>query len=183
MKTSCPSCGALFSLDVLIAHEGAREAVMAAMQLPAPLGWHMIRYVALFRPAERQLSMDRLANLLNELLPMIRDAKIERNKRIWSAPVDYWKMALEEMLGARRATLNLPLKSHGYLLEIIAGYSNREEAKREAQIEAHRAGHTAVGGVAHTPSPPAPLPPAGEGSKTRSKMPESVKAALKPSNN
>lgn len=86
MKTSCPACGAAFSLDVLIGNEGAREAVMAALAIPAPLGKLLVQYLGLFRPAQRQLSFDRVANLLNELLPLISEAKIERNGRIWSAP-------------------------------------------------------------------------------------------------
>lgn len=172
MKTTCPACGAMASLDVLIGHEGAREAVMAALQLPAPLGKLLIQYIALFRPAARNLSMDRLASLLGELQPMIADATISRNGRAWSAPQDYWKMALEEMV-AKRDSLTLPLKSHGYLLAIIAGYSDKAEAKKEAQTHAQRAGHTPVGGAYPIPQASPPQPP-----KPRSKMPDTVKQAL-----
>jgi hypothetical protein len=171
MKTTCPACGAVASLDVLLGHEGAREAVMAALALPAPLGKLLVQYIALFRPAQRQLSMDRLASLLSELQPMIADGKIERNGRIWSAPQDYWRMGLEEMV-AKRDRLTLPLKSHGYLLAIIEGYSNKAEAKTEEQAEARRGGHTPVGGVVA----PAEFTPAPKG--PRSPMPKSVKQAL-----
>lgn len=146
MKTSCPSCGAAFSLDVLIGNEGAREAVMAALAIPAPLGKLLVQYLGLFRPAQRQLSFDRVANLLNELLPLIDAAKIERSGRIWSAPQDYWVMALTEML-EKRDKLTLPLKSHGYLLAIIEGYSSKAESSKESQAEAARAGHTGIGGA------------------------------------
>ena len=174
MKTSCPACGATFSLDTLLGNEGAREAVMAALAIPAPLGKLLVQYLALFRPAQRQLSFDRVANLLNELLPMIAAAKIERNGRIWSAPQDYWKMAVEEMLG-KRDKLTLPLKGHGYLLTIIEGYSNKAEAKAEAQTEARKGGHTPVGGSRQPPSPP---PPERRGGK-RSAMPQEIKDFLK----
>ena len=174
MKLTCPACGALFSLDALLGNEGAREAVMAAMQLPSPLGWHMIRYLALFRPAKRNLTLDRLANLINELLPMITEARIERNSHICSAPQDYWRMAMDEMI-AKRDNLTLPLKSHGYLLAIIEGYSLKADQRKEQQHEDRLAGRSK--------SPPPPLLQRGasvaEGDlKPRSTMPQSVKDIL-----
>ncbi|MDD2721635.1 MAG: hypothetical protein PHH47_10050 [Gallionella sp.] len=176
MKLSCPACGAVASLDVLLGHEGAREAVMAALAMPAPLGKLLVQYVALFRPAQRQLSMDRVATLLNELAPMISDARIERGGRIWSAPQDYWRMALEEMV-TKRDALTLPLKSHGYLLSIIEGYNLKAEARAETRQEAQRAGHTPTG-VAIPPGPPlsrGEMPTA----RPRSVMPEAVREQLK----
>lgn len=175
MKTTCPACGAMASLDVLIGHEGARDAVMAALALPAPLGKLLVRYIALFRPAQRNLSMDRLAGLLQELQPMIADAKIERAGRIWSAPQDYWKMALEDMV-AKRDKLTLPLKSHGYLLAIIEGYGLKAECKAEQTKENQRAGRTPVGArpACEQQSQARPAP-----TKPRTQMPLSVKQILK----
>lgn len=180
MKLSCPSCGAVASLDVLLANEGARDAVMIALALPAPIGKLLVQYLALFRPAKRQLSFDRVASLLGELQPMIEAAAIERGGRTWSAPQDYWKLALEEMI-TKRDRLTLPLKSHGYLLEIIVGFSNKAEAKQETQTEARRAGHTPVGStlVLHRPLPIEPPEPR----KPRSTMPQHVKDALKGGSN
>jgi len=175
MKLSCPACGSLSSLDALLGNEGAREAVMAALAFPAPLGKLMVQYLGLFRPAQRQLSFDRVANLLNELLPMILEAKIERSGRIWSAPQEYWKSAIEDML-SKRDNLSLPLKSHGYLLTIIESYSNKAEVKAETQTEARRSGHTQVGtSAAHVIKKP-------EVAKPRSAMPATVKEALSKSN-
>ena len=146
MKLTCPACGAMYSLDALLGNEGAREAVQAALLLPAPLGGHMIRYIALFRPHKRQLSLDRVANLINELLPMISEAKITRNGNICSAPQDYWRMGIDEMLAKRAAgALTLPLKSHGYLLAVIEGYSLKAEQRKEQQHEDRLAGRTPVG--------------------------------------
>lgn len=181
MKTSCPACGAAFSLDALIGNDGAREAVMAALAIPAPLGKLLVQYLALFRPAQRQLSFDRVANILGELLPMIAEAKIERNGRIWSAPQDYWKLALEEML-AKRDKLTLPLKNHGYLLAIIEGYSSKAEAKQEASTEQQRGGRTSLGSVlTQAKSLADDMNKFADeiGAKPRSKMPDTVKAALK----
>jgi hypothetical protein len=138
MRLSCPACGSTISLDAALAHEGARDAVMIALQLPAPLGKLLIQYVALFRPARRALSLDRLASLLGELLPLIEAAQIERNGRAWPAPQDTWRAALEQMI-AGRDKLTLPLKSHGYLLEIIAGIAGKSEAVAEQKREEQRA--------------------------------------------
>jgi hypothetical protein len=178
MKLSCPACGAVASLDVLIGHEGARDAVMVSLSLPAPLGNLLVQYLALFRPASRNLSMDRVANLLGELKVMISEARIERGGRTWSAPQDYWKMALEEMIG-KRDKLTLPLKSHGYLLAIIEGYGSKAEGKQEAQAEARRGGHTPVGGVEHPSHAAHPSTGSGRTDRPKSEFPSAVKAALR----
>jgi hypothetical protein len=141
VKLSCPTCGAEMSLDVLLAHEGARDAVLSALRLPAPIGKQLIQYVSMFRPAKRQLSWARLGVLLADLLPPITDAQVERRGRAWPAPLEYWKAGLEHMVQLRDdGKLQLPLKSHGYLFEVIAGMSEKAEAKAETKHEAHRAG-------------------------------------------
>lgn len=178
MKLSCPACGATASLDVLLGHEGAREAVMAAMVLPAPLGKVLVQYIALFRPASRNLSMDRLASLFTELQPMIAAARIERNGRSHSAPLEYWQMAMGEML-AKRDKLTLPLKNHGYLFSIIEGYSLKAEAKTEAQTEARRGGQTPPGASAAA----APHPLLKAEVKPRTAMPDHVKSVLRKDRN
>lgn len=174
MKLTCPACGAAASLDVLIANDSAREAVMAALLLPAPLGKLLVQYLGLFRPAKRQLSFDRVAALLNELQPMIGAGRIERGGRVWAAPVEAWRMALEEM-AAKRGALTLPLKSHGYLLAIIVGYTDKAEARAEAQEENRRAGRTPVGGVVQSPRPSRERE---EIKKTRGIMPTAIKEQL-----
>jgi hypothetical protein len=159
VKLTCPACGAAISLDAVIGHEGARNAVMIALQLPAPVGKLLVQYVAMFRPASRNLSMDRLASLLGELLPMIDSARIERGGRQYLATQDYWVMGLTDVINRRGSGLTLPLKSHGYLLEVIAGYSVKAEAQAEAQREAKKGGQTPVGYVERaTPAVRAPPP-------------------------
>lgn len=165
MKLTCPSCGASMSLDIVLANEGAREAIMLALRMPAPIGKLLVQYVALFRPASRSLSFDRVAGLLSELLPMIEAARIERSGRTWAAPQEAWRAALDEIL-SKRDKLTLPLKSHGYLLEILAGYANKAEAKDEAKIEADRKNQY------HRPHQPS------EGPK-RARMPDEIRTQLK----
>lgn len=122
MKVKCPACGAVASLDALIGHDGAREAVVMALQMPAPMAKLLIQYVGLFRPAERELSFDRLAKLLGELLPDVSAQRIERGGQVFDAPLASWVDAIGQVLAARdTGRLKTPLKSHGYLYEVLAG--------------------------------------------------------------
>ncbi|MGX2948559.1 hypothetical protein [Frederiksenia canicola] len=121
MKVKCPSCGALNSLDSLMANEAASRAIYAALSVNGELGSALIGYLGLFRPAKSSLSFDRVATLLNELVPMIQAGEIQRDGKAYPAPTEAWIYAINAML-ANRAGLKLPMKSHGYLLEIIAGW-------------------------------------------------------------
>jgi hypothetical protein len=154
MRLSCPACGASSSLDALIEHAAAREVLTAALCVDGRLGPLLVKYLALFRPAKTGLSMSRVAALLGELLPLIHAAKIERNGSLYAAPREAWIMALDDLL-ARRDSLTLPLKSHGYLLGVLANQSTQAAARAEKSTEQRRAGHTPVGAVAaaHRPMP------------------------------
>ena len=189
MRLNCPACGAAMSLDALLAGEGAREAVMTALQLPAPLGKALVQYLALFRPllrhgsgqARRQLSFDRVNSLLAELLPLIQSGKFERNGRLWAAPVESWRQGIEEML-AKRDSLTLPLKSHGYLLTILAGYADKTEARAEAQAEERQRSGRAPVGAASAANPANNEPACGEPVESvegpGKKMPAAIRAQL-----
>lgn len=137
MKLNCPNCGEHLTLAALIEHDAAREAIMLALQFPAPLGKSLMQYVSLFKPAQRVLSMDRFASILGEILPMIQAAQIERGGRAYPAPQAYWQQAIEVMISGRDK-LTLPLKSHGYLLSIIAGFAEKNDAKAEKATEQGR---------------------------------------------
>ena len=152
MKTTCPACGAVNSLDALIGNEAARSLLVVALE-QTQTGRRLIRYVALFRPAQRQLSWDRVASLLGELLDLIRKGKVERHGRLWAAPETVWVAALDEILARRdEGKLTLPLKSHGYLLEIITGQANKAEAAAETRKEGGARGVTQTGTHAsHSP--------------------------------
>ncbi|MGS0980617.1 hypothetical protein [Burkholderia glumae] len=150
------------SLDVLLAEDAPREAlnaIVAAHPAGETFVKPLLRYVGLFAPAKSQMSHSRIAALVNEIAPMIRTAQIERSGRVWPAPLDYWMRGFEQMLALRDlARLNLPLKSHGYLLEVIAGFTEKAEARREIHTEHQRQGHAGLGTPAARASPPAALP-------------------------
>lgn len=134
MRLTCPCCGAQSSLEALIMDAAARRAVAAALALPGGLGDRLIRYLGLFRPAERGLSWDRAARLLEELNTAVAAGQIERHGQVWPAPPDAWKSALDQILDSR-PTLTLPLKSHGYLYEILAGRARKAADDRAVRQE------------------------------------------------
>lgn len=123
MRTRCPNCGTTLSLDALIAHDGAREALGVAFKLSGPVGNALIRYLGLFRPESRELTMDRVAKLLAELLPDLQAQRIERGGQVFEAPPACWAWAIEQALAAREAgRLVTPLKGHGWLYQVMTQY-------------------------------------------------------------
>lgn len=174
MKTACPACGASFSLDAVAGHDEMRALVAELAALSGPLGAALLRYLGLFRPAQRSLSWDRAARLLGELAPMIREGRIERRGRVYAAPREAWVAAVEHMLD-HRERLTLPLKSHGYLIEVLVGAIEQAEARQEARNEDRRAGRTPVGGVRQAPAATAAAQVAGGGEKA---SPETIARAL-----
>lgn len=171
MRMTCPSCGAVTSLDVLLGNEAARSLLVMALE-QTQTGRRLIRYVALFRPVQRQLSWDRVASLLGDLLDMIKEGRIDRHGRLWAAPETVWIAALDEIIAKRdEGKLTLPLKSHGYLLEIITGQANKAEAAAETRKEGGARGVTQTGTHAsHSDFKP--------DKKAQRSSPETAKAAI-----
>lgn len=123
MRTRCPNCGTTLSLDALIAHDGARDALGVAFKLSGSLGHALVRYLGLFRPETRELTMDRVAKLLAELLPDLQAQRIERGGQVFEAPPECWAWAIEQALVARDAgRLVTPLKGHGWLYQVMTQY-------------------------------------------------------------
>jgi hypothetical protein len=123
MRTRCPACGATLSLDALLAHEGAREAVTTVFKLSGATGAAVVRYLALFRPETRELTMDRVAKILGEIIPDLQVQRISRDGQVHEAPLEAWIWGIEQTLLARDAgRLKTPLKGHGWLYEVISRY-------------------------------------------------------------
>lgn len=121
MICRCPNCGASNSLDSLVGDAEAAEVLKMLLELDVNMGKAAIRYVGLFRPAKSQLSWSRTAKLLNELMPMIKAESVERDGVSYPAPAAAWIHGFNETVNARdQGRLKLPLKSHGYLLEIVS---------------------------------------------------------------
>lgn len=56
MKTRCPCCGATMSLDALLAHDDARDALRALVALGGELGKGAVIYAGMHRPGKSELS-------------------------------------------------------------------------------------------------------------------------------
>jgi hypothetical protein len=116
-------------LDALIAHDGARDALGVAFKVSGQLGNALIRYVGMFRPETRELTMDRVGKILNELLPDLQAQRIERNGAVFNAPVACWVWAVEQAVSARDAgRLVTPLKGHGWLYQVMTQWQGETTA-------------------------------------------------------
>lgn len=117
-EARCPSCGFFGSLETFI-DDDSGKALAQALSL-SPIGSALLKYLGLFRPSERKLTMSRANKLLTELVPQITAQRIMRNGHVVDVPLAVWEIALEKMLVLRdTGKLSLPLKSHGYLYEIL----------------------------------------------------------------
>ncbi|MCL2162339.1 MAG: hypothetical protein FWH56_10720 [Betaproteobacteria bacterium] len=123
MKTRCPCCGATLSLDALVAHESARTALADCFRIGGEFGGAVCRYLGLFRPKQRELSMERVARLLAEVVEDMSAGRIMRNGQVHDAPPEAWVWAVNQAISARDAgRLKTPLNGHGYLYEVIASW-------------------------------------------------------------
>lgn len=160
MRLICPACGALASLESWLADGDARAALALAAALPAELGPRVVRYLGLFRPAKRGLAWDRAHSLLAELAAAIAAGAIERERKRYEVGPAAWAEGLDTVLAAR-PTLDLPLRSHGYLYEILASNARRTAARADQ----HAAAATTPLHPSHRPAA-SPLP-LGEGPGVR----------------
>ncbi len=132
MNVKCPNCGAVHSLDALINDADASAVLKAVLEMDAELGKAAIRYIGLFRPAKSQLSWARTAKLLNELMPMIKAQEAVRDGICFHTPAEAWIHGFNETVNARdQGRLKTPLKSHGYLYEILAGWVGQPSAGQQ----------------------------------------------------
>lgn len=139
MICRCPNCGAANSLDSLVSDAEAAEVLKMLLELDADIGKAAIRYIGLFRPAKSQLSWARTAKLLNELLPMIKAQEAARDGVCFPAPTEAWIYGFNETVNARdQGRLKTPLKSHGYLYEILAGWVGQPNAGNQTVNQPNR---------------------------------------------
>ena len=140
MICRCPNCGAANSLDSLVSDAEAAEVLKMLLELDAGIGKAAIRYIGLFRPAKSQFSWARTAKLLNELLPMIKAQEAARDGVCFPAPTEAWIHGFNETVNARdQGRLKTPLKSHGYLYEILAGWVGQPSAGNQTNQPNRRA--------------------------------------------
>ncbi|MDH2927332.1 hypothetical protein FW755_03305 [Lonepinella koalarum] len=124
MKCKCPACGAVLSLDVLLQHEQASQAVFSALSINGEFGRLAVQYLGLFRPEKTMLTMERLTKVLNELLDIVNAGGFKRNGQQVNTSLDSWIDGLNAVLTNRHA-IKRPLTSHNYLLEVVSQRQGR----------------------------------------------------------
>lgn len=150
----CPGCGLRADLDVFCVQADIKQALAAALDLPAPLGGRVLRYLRLFSPASKTLALNKTVRLLVELAAVVRSAQIERRGVAYAAPLGLWETALDTVLNQPPDTL--PLTSHGYLFQVAWNLADRAATRQERAAEERlRQGQRPP---AETPPAPAPLP-------------------------
>lgn len=170
MRLTCSACQAEQSLEAMVGREADARALAAFIEANVPLGAVLVRYIGLFRPAKRRLSLARTVALFDELQPDLVRGAITRKGRDWSAPPEVWRAAIDQVLANRdKGALTLPLTGHGYLYEVILGMADKAEGLAErAHIDQARgrapaagpvAGALAVAAALATPAAPAAPPP------------------------
>lgn len=146
----CPVCRNTLTLDVVFAHDGVRESILHLVNAHPEAGRllrPLLAYVGLFAPVKTEMRYERVAAILGEMVALIHAGTVrDAHGQEWPAPLEYWRLAFDEMIARRDAGgLKLPLKSHGYLTAIVAGMSNKAAASAERHTEAQRAGHAGTG--------------------------------------
>ncbi|MBJ8467628.1 DUF2752 domain-containing protein [Acinetobacter pittii] len=153
MKTRCPACGATTSLDALLGHGDASKAFVATLALVGDLAQPLVKYLGMFRSLNRDLTFERTAKLIGEIAEDINAQQIKRGHHSYPAPKAAWIWAINTMLERRdQGKLQLPLKNHGYLYEVISSFKpenapapteRRAAAAPRAKTEAERAAEQA----------------------------------------
>lgn len=130
----CPSCGVKFDLVQALTDADARQALAAALEIPAPLARLVVPYISLHAPAGRAVAMRKLARLLSDFKTLLTSGQVTRNGITHAAPLEIWREAIEQTLTARdTGTLILPLKDHAYVTEITWRLATKGAARKPAQ--------------------------------------------------
>lgn len=172
----CPACRNPLTAEVVLANEAIRQCVVLLIDAhPGASGLlrPLLAYIGLFAPAKQAIRYERMADLLEQLVPMIRSCEVERGGQRMTAPLEYWRQALEDVVSrGHGGGLKLPLKTHGYLLEVVAQLATKADAHSEARIERQRQGHAGLG------TAPARADQTTSQSSARAAMPEHIRAQL-----
>ena len=136
MKTVCPSCGAIHSLEGLLTDAEARQAVAIITAMPGGVGRLVLAYLALFRGnSGRVLPWRRVKTLVADLDTLVKQPYIQKGQSVArSNDPRFWWQAIELVVGNPPA--KLPFKNHNYLLAIawdLADTADRADEKRQIE--------------------------------------------------
>ncbi|HHO49270.1 MAG TPA: hypothetical protein ENN06_12615 [Desulfobacteraceae bacterium] len=157
MKGMCQTCGATAPLEWFLNEPVARQVLVAALKLPAPVHSQLLGYLGLFRPAGRSMQPKKALRLVQEIAALVAPEYVRvQGKAARKCPPRLWAQAMEQM-SERRGSLRLPLKNHNYLRQIAWGLADAEDAANDAaRREAEAAGN--YRGVVPHPASGHPIP-------------------------
>jgi len=122
----------------LMQDEYGRRWVKMMMDLPAAVHVPLYRYMMLFKPPQQGLRWSTLYTRTADIVPMIQERRVERRNQVFVIPLELWVDTLTELVESPPQSLRLPLKGHGYLLEMLASRAEQAAAKTEQKREDDR---------------------------------------------
>lgn len=181
MQIACPVCFARFALEAGRLDADARRAVALLGGFEGVPAGLLVEYLGLFRTPARGLPWRRAARLLEELAEVWRAGAVRRRGRDWPLTPGAWREGLEAVAArGRSGGLDLPLRRHAYLYEVLAHAADRAGAEEERRREeALRSAPRRGGG----PRPvgagiPAPAPGGADSGQSPEAAREEVRAWL-----
>lgn len=149
LNHTCAVCGAEESLDTLlhrmIDDDTTRRLLAELVTASLPVGAAVVRYLRLHKPAKQRLRLEKVRELLGELVPDIRRGAITRKGREWQAPDALWRAGFSACFdAAEKGALTLPLQGNAYLYEVMLRHADKAEAQieREQQEAGRSRAHT-----------------------------------------
>ena len=139
IELNCPYCGHQFDLMQARSDHEWHALVKLVLELPPVVHRAVWSYLTLFSTPPRKLQSAKMLRIIKELAPHIKSATVTRNKTTYAVPPDAWSTVMTSLADNPPKSLSLPLKTNGYLLEILASQAEKfatineqktEEAKR-----------------------------------------------------
>lgn len=152
MQLVCPGCGAFGSIETFAAHQDAAACQALYGAMPPDVAAAMQRYVRMFAPAKHVMTWRRARRVLELVAPLVAAQRIKAKGREWAAPHAAWISAINGMLESR--TVELPLKSNGYLFSILVSAAANAEKQAEAATEDTRREQAAARAAANPDQEP-----------------------------
>lgn len=137
MRATCPECGAQAHITAMFVEDDGKRLAVAVAGMPPELGRAVLGYLGLFKPAKTALRLARAAKLAQEVADLVAAGSVCKDERSGvrrPAGSALWAAGIEQMLTAR-ASLVLPLESHGYLRAVVYGLADKADAAQERQRE------------------------------------------------
>ncbi|MBF0309493.1 MAG: hypothetical protein HQL56_08200 [Magnetococcales bacterium] len=132
---TCPECGFVGDMAAFLTDAQALTFVAAFVGLPDAVRGQSLLYLGLWRPRKRAQAWSRRTAILREIGELVATGAAQAGHGTpLPCPPEMWSRAMETML-AQRASLNLPLTSHGYLIRVAYGLAEQAAADRERRRE------------------------------------------------